>query len=658
MTRERAVVAASAGAPRARAAFHAPDALLPRPEFVLESMAEHRNPSATTAAAPDMQALRNECSRLRQTVEGLTEIVSMDVPTDELLERVLGFVMEVTGAAGAAFELVEGDALEYLATAGSAAPLEGMRLPIDASLSGLGIRERELQYSADARADPRVHPAACARVDARSLLAMPLFHFGEPIGVLKVISPEPGAFDGIDRHALRLSAGLMGHAIGRQRLLDEKRQLLGERTAALSRASTVLAASPTPTVVHDLEGVVYMWNPAAEELLGWTADEVIGRPMPVAVSGAELFRAITARIVREGTAASEIVRRRRKDGSLVHVRVSGAPVHDEDGEVVGVVRTLEDVTDFHAHAGSLKAAAERVRNIVELSHDAFVSMDATGRVIEWNGAAEKLFGWSRQEALLRPLEMLVIPEEARPAHRAGVQRFLASGQSELIGRRIDVMASRKDGSKLPVELSISAAEVDGRPVFDAFLADISERRSELDELREQVLLDMLTRLPGRDYFMGQLRAALERNREVLGRTAVLLINLDDFRAINDLYGHASGDALLQEVAVRLKAAVRDNDIVARLGGDDFAIVLKGLRDAHGDARAVARKVLAAFEEPVRLRGSPLPVQASLGIALHEYARDDVESLMHRAHEAMCAAKRAGGQRFEMFAGNAKSTGGA
>lgn len=617
-------------------------------EPVLEHMAEHRAPTASSAAS-ETQALQEECARLRQTVEGLTDIVSLNLSTEALLERMLAFVTGVTGAAGAALELIRGDALEYLATTGSAMPLDGTRLAIDTSLSGRGVRERALQYSADTDADPRVDRAACAKVGARSLLVMPLCHMGETIGVLKVISPEPDAFDGIDQHALRLSAGLVGLSIGRQRMLDEKQQLLDERTVALSWATTVLEASPVATVVHDLDGIVRMWNPAAEALLGWTPDEVIGQPIPVAVTNAELFREITARIVRKGTAATEVVRRPRKDGGFVHVRVSGAPVHDEHGEVVGVVRTLEDVTDLRAHADSLKAAAERVRNIIELSHDAFVSMDATGRVIEWNLSAERLFGWSRQEALLRPLDTLVIPEDARPAHHAGVQRFLASGQSQLIGRRVEVMAQRKDGSLLPVELSINAAEVDGRPVFDAFLADISERRAELDELREQVLLDMLTRLPGRDYFLGQLRTALERNREALRHIAVLLINLDDFRAINDLYGHASGDALLQEVATRLKAAVRENDTVARLGGDDFAIVLEGLRDAREDAPAVAQKVLAAFEEPVRLRTSPLPVQASLGIAVHEYALDDVESLMHRAHEAMCSAKLAGGRRFELFA---------
>jgi diguanylate cyclase (GGDEF)-like protein/PAS domain S-box-containing protein len=612
-------------------------------------MAEDRTTPASPTTSPDAQALRDECDRLRCIVDGLTGIVARNLSTDALLERVLAFVMDTTGAAGAAVECIDGGELEYFATAGSLEAFAGLRLARETSLSGRCVSESALQYSADADTDPRVDRAACTKVGARSLLALPLCHMGETIGVLKVVSPDADAFDGVDRSALQLSAGLVGHAIGRQRVLDENRHLHEERTLALSRASTVLASSPTATIVHDLDGIVRMWNPAAEALLGWSADEVIGQPVPMAYADAEIFREVTERIIRGGTSATEILRRTRKDGSIVHVRVSGAPVRNEDGEVVGIVRTLEDVSGFRAHAESLKAATERVRSIIERSHDAFVSMDETGRVIEWNRAAETLFGWSRQEALLRPLETLIIPEDARAAHNVGLQRFLASGQSQLIGRRIEVMGMRKDGSHVPVELSINATDIDGRPVFDSFLADISERRAEIDELRQQVLLDMLTRLPGRDYFHGQLRAALERNRETPRHIAVLLMNLDGFRAINDLYGHAAGDGLLQEVAARLQAVVREQDTVARLGGDEFAIVLEGLRDAREDAPAVARKVLAALGEPVRLRVSPLPVEASVGIALHEYALDDVESLMHRGSEAMRAAKRAGGQRFEVFA---------
>jgi diguanylate cyclase (GGDEF)-like protein/PAS domain S-box-containing protein len=598
----------------------------------------------TRAAPPNVQALQQQHDRLRRLVDGLGAIVSADLATEALLTRVLGFVMEATGAAGAAILRFDGAAIEYVATAGALAPFAGLRLERDAGASMPCPDEDGPQRENGLCASHEV----CARVGARSLLEVPLRHAGATIGMLGAVSPDADAFDELDRTALRLAAGVTGHAIGSQLVRDENLQLSEQNMRALSQASTVLEASPTPTLVHGLDGIVRMLNPAAEALLGWTADEVIGRPMPAEYAPPDEFDEITARIVREGAGATEIVRRRRKDGSVIHVRISGATVRDRSGEVIGVVRTIEDVGGFRAHAESLRAAAERVRNIIERSHDAFISMDETGLVTEWNRAAEQLFGWSRQEALLRPLETLIIPEEAREAHRIGLKRFLSSGQSDLIGRRIELMGVRKDGTQVPVELSINATDVDGRPVFDSFLADLSERRAEINQLRRQALLDMLTRLPGREYFLGQLRTSLERGRETPGHLAVLLVNLDGFRAINDLYGHATGDALLQGVAPRLQTAVRDRGTVARLGGDEFAILVPELGNAREDAAEVAREVLAAFDEPVRLRISPLPVQMSIGIALHEYPFEDVESLMHRAHEAMHAAKQAGGNRFEMI----------
>ncbi|MFC0679688.1 diguanylate cyclase domain-containing protein [Lysobacter korlensis] len=600
-------------------------------------------------ATSDIASLRVERDRLRVIVEGLTHLVSLNLPTAALLDQVLECVMSMTSATGAVVGLVDGDVIEYVATAGSVAEHRSLRVPVHGSLSGLAVCEGGLQVCTDALTDPRVDRAACERTGVRSMLVMPLCHLGGTLGMLKVASPAPDAFDDTDQCALRLAAGIAGNAIGRERVVDENRRLYESRMQAYEQATTVLAASPTATIVHDLDGTVRMWNAAAETLLGWSADEVVGGPPPVGEGGMARFLEISARIVRDGPATTEIVRRPRKDGGHVDVRVSGAPLRDEHGHVTGIVRTLEDVSGFHAHAESLKAATERLRTIIEHSHAAFVSMDETGRVIEWNRAAEVLFGWTRQQALLRPLEDLILPEATRDAHRHGLQRFLASRQSQLIGRRIQVVGQRHDGTQVPLDLSINTATIDGRPVFDAFMEDITERRAELDQLRQQVLLDMLTQLPGREYFQGQLRVAIERNRDTLQRAAVVVLNLDGFRAINELYGHATGDAVLRECARRLQEAVRDHDTVTRLGGDEFAVLLDGLRDAREDAPVVAAKLMATFDEPVALRLSALPLSVSVGVALHEYPQDDVESLLHRAHEALWTAKRAGGGRTEMLA---------
>ncbi|CAA9316197.1 MAG: diguanylate cyclase/phosphodiesterase (GGDEF & EAL domains) with PAS/PAC sensor(s) [uncultured Lysobacter sp.] len=594
-------------------------------------------------------ALKRERDRLRHIVEALTQIASLNLPTMQFLDRVVHRVMELTSAIGAVVELVDGDELEYAAVTGSIERFKGLRLQRSRSLSGRCVDHRALQYSLDTETDDRVNLEACRAIGARSMMLVPLSHMGESIGVLKVVSDRPGAFDETDEYALRLCAGLVGSSIGRQVMLDENRRLLDDRSAAWTQATTVFNASPIATVVHDLDGTVRMWNDAAAALFGWTSDEAVGHPPPyLADSDMPRFTEISQRIMREGTAATEIVRRSRRDGTVLELRVSGAPLRDTGGEVVGIVRTMEDVTDQRQHGSALKAAAERLRHIIEHSPHAFISMDASGRVLEWNNSAEAMFGWTRREAIFRPLHELVIPPDAHDAHLRGVKHHLDTRESRIIGRPVEVVARHKDGTEFPIDLTINMAEVDGQPVYDAFLENASERRTEMDSLRQQASLDMLTQLPNRERFHAAVKAALERRGGERNRVAVVLVNLDGFRAINDLLGHAAGDALLQAAAERLVGVVREQDIVARLGGDEFGVLLDGLRDARRAAPVVAGKLLAAFDEQVVLRTATLPLQASVGVAVHEYERDDVEAMLHVAVEAMRRAKRAGGHRVEVL----------
>jgi diguanylate cyclase (GGDEF)-like protein/PAS domain S-box-containing protein len=619
-------------------------------------MAEHRVPSIESApGAVAGDAVRAERDRLRALVDGVEALLATTLTGDEALARLLDAAITLTGANGAALGIVDGECIETVAAVGPIDTQPGRRTPRTAGLAGCAVNERALR---EHRADARLH------------LAMPVCHLGETIGVLEAVAhddaarhrageaaaPQASSFDAQSLDTMRLVAGLAGLALGRERVLALSERLEVERRSAWEQAMTLLAASPTATIVHDLEGRVQLWNSAAEALLGWSQDEVIGQPVPIGEGNAMRFADLTARIVHGAGHASVVVRRPRKDGSDVHVRVSGAPLHDERGEVVAIVRTLEDISALSAHAESLKAAADRLHHIIEHSHDAFVSMDESGRVIEWNRAAETMFGWTRSEALLRPVHELIIPAELHGAHRAGLQRFLGSGQSEIIGRRIEVVGRRRDGSPVPIELSISATTLDGRPVFDAFLQDISERTAQLDALRERARRDALTGLPGREHFQSRLQALLDRHRDSPQHLAVIVLDLDGFRAINELYGHATGDALLQVFAERLAAAVREQDIVARLGGDEFAIVLDRLREAREDAPIVAAKLLAAFDAPAEVRQTALPLEVSLGVALHEYPQDDVDALMHRAYEALREAKRAGGRRWALFAGAAPHTG--
>ncbi|GHA79588.1 diguanylate cyclase domain-containing protein [Cognatilysobacter bugurensis] len=620
-------------------------------------MVEHRAPSPDSAPvdARADAASRVERDRLRALVDRLQSLFATTLVGDAAFARLLDSVIALTGANGASLGVIDGDEIETVAVAGDIDTQPGQRAPRAAGVRGRAASDRALRQDRDG---------------SGARLAMPVCHLGETLGVLEAVArsaaasgngdvqaaPGAPALDAVSLDAMRLVAGLAGLALGRQHVLAHSARMETERASLQQQAMTLLTATPTATIVHDLDGRVQLWNPAAEALLGWSQDEVIGEPVPVGEENAARFADLTARIVRGDLHPQAILRRPRKDGTHVHVRVSGAALYDESGDVVGVVRTIEDVSALTVHAEALKTAADRLHRILEHSHDAFVSLDEDGRVLEWNRAADALFGWSRSEALLRPMHELVAAPELHDVHFAELRRILESGQSEIVGRRIEIIGQRRDGTAVPLELSVNATTLDGRPAFDAFVTDISERHAQLDALRERIGRDTLTGLPDREHFRKRLRALLDRHRDRPQHVGIVLLDLDGFRAINELYGHATGDALLQVFAERLVDAVREQDTVARLGGDEFALVLERLRDAREDAPTVAQKLLAAFDAPAAVRQTALPLEVSLGVALHEYPHDDVDSLMHRAHEALREAKRAGGRRWAVVAGRGPTAG--
>ncbi|GAB2504487.1 PAS domain-containing protein [Lysobacter humi (ex Lee et al. 2017)] len=414
--------------------------------------------------------LARDRDRLRQIVDGLAELAALGLPGDMLMERIVARVREMTGATGAVVELLDGDELEYVAATGSIARHVGMRLARGTSLSGLCVSFRSLQYCDDTENDRRVDREACRRIGARSMLVVPLIHRDDAVGVVKVVSDRPGAFDEVHEYAVRLCAGLVAGIIARHLVAEESRRLLVERSFALQRATAILDAAPVPMLVHDLDGRVELWNAAAERLLGWRADEAIGRAVPfIAPERLPAFLAEARRCAADdGDVEGQLEWIGRRDGSRVEMRLSAVPLEDERGRVTSLVRSFDDAPQ---RLRAPRGGDARVRQLTAASRDAHIAMDADGRVLEWNPAAEALFGWTADEARGRLLAELVIPPAMRDAHHDGLNRYVASRRSGVVGRRLQLPALHRDGRPLRIEMTLSAAWVDGAPVFDALLQD-------------------------------------------------------------------------------------------------------------------------------------------------------------------------------------------
>lgn len=289
---------------------------------------------------------------------------------------------------------------------------------------------------------------------------------------------------------------------------------------------------------------------------------------------------------------------------------------------------------------ALRDHAAHQAAILELALDAIIIVDHAGRITEFNPAAERLFGYSRAEALGQEISRLIVPPERRARHDAGREEYQRTGHGPMLGRYVEGQAMRRDGSVFPVEVATVRIPGIDPPAFVGYLRDITQRKQSEEVLRYQALHDALTGLPNRTLLHDRLDQAIRAAAREQTSLTLLQIDLDRFKEVNDTLGHAAGDALLQQLGRRLQDAIRASDTVARLGGDEFAVLLPA-SDTTG-AIQTARALLHALGEPLSLAGHMLFVGASIGIATYPMHGADAASLLRQADVAMYTAKRAGG----------------
>jgi diguanylate cyclase (GGDEF)-like protein/PAS domain S-box-containing protein len=269
------------------------------------------------------------------------------------------------------------------------------------------------------------------------------------------------------------------------------------------------------------------------------------------------------------------------------------------------------------------------RELVDSSFDAIVTFDPGGALLSCNGAAERMFGRPAAELVGQPVTRL-LPDEH---HRALAAWAQDGGSRELV-------ALHSDGSRIPVDVALSRMQVDARWVGIAILRDISQRKAQHAELEWMALHDALTGLPNRTLLNDRIEQAINAARRSGQAMAVLLLDLDRFKEINDTLGHLVGDRLLTLIGPRLRRPLRETDTVARLGGDEFAILLPGPTDVPA-ACGIAERVVEAFREPFPVDDMDIEVGISIGVALYPDHGEVAEALLQHADAAMYAAKRNG-----------------
>ena len=353
-----------------------------------------------------------------------------------------------------------------------------------------------------------------------------------------------------------------------------------EAEAARALLAAVADSSQDAIISHDMEGTILSWNRGAEEIFGYRPEEVIGRDYRLLTPSAtpEQTRALALRLFNgERIAPFEVVSHHR-DGREIPVSVSLAALRDEAGRVVGVTAVARDITEPRRAAQALRESEQQLESILNNAAEAVVVISADGSIERFNLAAQRLFGYSVEDA--RGLNLRKLTVELAFDEAAGGDERPAAWLQPLMGGRREVTGRRKDGSIFPLELALSEIGMAPRPPrFTAVVRDITERKSWENRIYTLAYTDSLTGLPNRLLLRDRLEHAIaraQRNRTLVG---VLFFDLDHFKAINDSYGHHMGDALLREIAVA------DHRVRAR----DRHGLPAGRRRVRAGAAGVARR---------------------------------------------------------------------
>jgi diguanylate cyclase (GGDEF)-like protein/PAS domain S-box-containing protein len=426
--------------------------------------------------------------------------------------------------------------------------------------------------------------------------------------------------------------------------LNKEKKVHFERTVNEKHYRLLFERSSSGIFRATLDGHMQDCNDAFCRILGYTSrDELLGGSRE-SRGGSNLIKFIyTLQFVNSVTNFEHSLQRR--DGSLVWVLGNATLLASADGFGRVIEGTLIEISERKRSEEILRNSENKYRVLFEESADANWLMDEKG-FLDCNSAALKMFGYAAVTEMIHPANISPPNQPDGTLSRAAAEQNITA--AVLNGKqRFEWIHQRKNGVTFPAEVCLTKLTLTGRPKLLATVRDITERKLAEERVQFLAYCDALTGLPNRPLLQDRLSKALARARRQNGKLALLFLDLDRFKNINDSLGHSFGDLLLQQVAERLKRFAREQDTVARLGGDEFLIVLTSVKDIHHTAVAAERLMDVLTAEFV-VQGHTLSVNCSLGISIFPEHGTNAETLIKNADAAMYSAKDAGRNNFQFF----------
>lgn len=294
----------------------------------------------------------------------------------------------------------------------------------------------------------------------------------------------------------------------------------------------------------------------------------------------------------------------------------------------------------------------KLRSVIDGALDGIITIDAKGAVVEFNPAAERIFGYQKKDVMGQSLANLIIPPTQRDAHNHKHHEYVLTGTQHMFNKRVELVAQRADGSEFPVELTLTALNDFDNQIVTGFIRDISQQKKAQQEIENIAYYDLLTGLPNRRLLIDRFQRAVVKAKREKSYCALIFVDLDHFKALNDTKGHDAGDQLLIEVAKRIQNAIRAGDSVARLSGDEFILIIENLSQhqsiASEQTAEIVQKLLSELDKTYQFGVFEFNTTGSIGITLFNDDQLSFEEHLRHADTAMYQAKTAGRNTYRFY----------